>query len=135
MNNVFSADQQKLLGQSLIAVVSVLSPKGLPYLTPIWFVEHNNKLYFSTLKTRTKGKFLSQNTNIGINITHPDGFPYVSVAGKAEIRTKSEFNEYEEIVEKLFDRYVTENKEKSIQDNLNNKDRILVEINPIRVLG
>ena len=127
MINNFSTEHQKLLDQSLIAIVSVLSPKGLPYLTPIWFVEYNNKIYFSTLKTRTKGKFLSQNDKIGINITHTSGHPYVSIIGKAEIKTKSDFSDYEQIVRKIFDRYV------SSDDN--NTDRILVEINPVRIFG
>ena len=136
MNNDFNKDQKELLDQKIIAVVSVLSPNGHPFLTPIWFVEYNNKIYFSTLITRTKGKFLSQNNNIGINITHPNGHPYVSVVGKARIRNKDEFADYKTILALLFDRYMeTADKETAMQNNLNNKERILVEIEPSRVFS
>ncbi len=136
MNTSFSKDQQNLLDQNIIAIVSVLSPKGMPYLTPIWFTEDNNKIYFSTMITRTKGKFLTLNNNIGINITHPDGGPYVSIVGKAIIQTREKFSNYDKIVQKIFDRYVKNSeKDKMMQDNLNNRDRILVEITPIRVFG
>lgn len=136
MSVSFSKEQQNLLNQSLIAVVSVLSPKGLPHLTPIWFVEENNKIYFSTMITRKKGKFLRLNNSIGINITHPDGGPYVSIVGKAVIQTREKFSNYDKIVRQIFDRYVNNaEKEKMIQDNLSNKDRILIEINPVRIFG
>ena len=136
MNISFTREQKELLNLNIIAIVSVISPKGFPYLTPIWFVEEFDKIYFSTTLTRTKGKFLKQNNNIGLNITHPDGGPYVSLVGKANIRTKDEFSDYEQIVRKIFDRYdKTSEKEIMIRQNLNNKDRILVEIQPTRIFG
>ena len=135
MATTFSTAQHELLNLKTIAIVSVISPNGFPYQTPIWFVEYKDKIYFSTETTRTKGKFLAKNKHIGINITHPNGFPYISIVGKAQLFKKNDFRDYREVLSLLFDRYTKpEDKEKGIQSNLNNKNRILVEINPIRVI-
>lgn len=135
MSTVFSTAQHELLDLKTVGIVSVISPNGSPYQSPIWFVEYNGKIYFSTETTRTKGKFLSKNKHIGINITHPNSFPYISIVGKANIYKKDEFQDYRKVLSLLFERYTKpEEIEKGIENNLKNKNRILVEIVPTRVI-
>ena len=131
----FSKEQKDMLDRNIIAIVSIMSPTGFPYMTPIWFVEYEGKIYFSTETTRTKGKFIAKNNNIGINITHPNGGPYVSIIGKAIIRRKNEFQDYKKILSLIFDRYVKPSeKEAGLENNLKNENRILVEIDPIKII-
>lgn len=135
MSTQFTNEQKSLLELKTIAIVSVMSPNGFPYQTPIWFVEYGGKIYFSTETTRIKGKFLAKNKKIGINITHPSGGPYVSIVGNARLWKKDEFPDYRKILSLLFDRYTKpEDKDKGIENNLKNDNRILVEINPVKVI-
>lgn len=133
--SLFLHEYQNLLDMKIVGLVSVIAPSGYPYMTPIWFVEYEEKIYFSTEITRKKGEFLSKNNKIGFNITHPDGHPYLTIVGKANIRHKDEFEDYEKVLGMLFDRYMDpDKKEEGMMHNLNNENRILVEIEPIRVI-
>ena len=130
----FSKDQRELLDLKITALVSVISSSGYPYMTPIWYVEHEGKIYFSTEITRKKGEFLTNNNKIGLNVTHPNGHPYLSIVGKGNIRRKNEFQDYKKILSLIFDRYAkAETKEQGIENNLKNENRILVEIIPERI--
>ena len=132
----FTKEQKDLLDLIINAIVSVLSSKNYPYMTPVWFVEHDGKIYFSTETTRVKGILLAKNKKIGISITHPKGGPYVSIVGNAAIRTKKEFHEYRNILKLILGRYVQESEQdKSFNDILENENRILVEIDPIKIIN
>ena len=130
----FSKEQINLLEQKTIAIIGVISPTGIPHLTPIWFVEHEKKIYFSTLTSRSKYKFIAKNTSIGINITHPEGHPYISLVGKANIRRKEEFSDYKLVLTELFAKYISPaERETALQKNLANEERVLIEIVPTKI--
>ena len=135
MSILFLSEHKDLLERKITGLVSVIAPSGFPYITPIWFVEFEGKIYFSTESTRKKGEFLAKNDKIGFNITHPDGHPYLTVVGKANIRRKDEFNEYKKVLGLIFDRYMDPSKkDEGIEKNLANESRILIEIVPERVI-
>lgn len=135
MVTTFTKEQKELLDQKIIAIVSVLTTKGYPHMTPVWFVEHEGKIYFSTETSRVKGKLLAKNNKLGINITHPSGGPYVSIQGNAIIRTKDGYPNYLLIHRLLFTKYVEEAKvEQRIEESLKVKDRVIIEIEPVKVI-
>ena len=127
--------QQQILDQPILAVVAIPNSIGMPHMTPVWFVEHEERLYFSSDSGTTKIKLLNNTEKIGINIVDPSGKLYVSVFGHAKIMKKNNFNKFEEIIGELIDRYIVdEEKRAKTKDSLfSNENRVLVEITPSKV--
>ena len=99
-------------------------------------LKYKKRKIYSTETTRIKGKYVAKNEQIGINITHPKGGPYVSIYGKAKIRRENDFKDYKEVISLILERYVKPSeKEEQLNNILKNKNRILVEINPVRIIS
>lgn len=131
----FTDKQKQLFNENITATIVVVSPLGYPHITPVGVVEYKNKFYFSTEINRVKFKYILKNNKIGINILHPNGYPYLSIIGSGVIRTKSEFPDYKEVVEKLAKKFksTAEEIDKMIDYMTKPESRILVELNPSKI--
>ena len=132
---MFNNMQRQILAQPILAVIAIPNSMGMPHMTPVWFVEHEEKLYFSSDSGTMKIKLLNNTEKIGVTIVDPSGKLYVSVFGHAKIMTKNNFNNFEEIIGELIDRYIQdEEKRRKTKDSLiSNENRVLVEITPSKV--
>ncbi|HUI25188.1 MAG TPA: pyridoxamine 5'-phosphate oxidase family protein [Candidatus Kryptonia bacterium] len=54
------------LRDSLVVQVATLSPKGRPFVTPLWFVVAGGALYITTGATTRAGKNVGQNSTVAL---------------------------------------------------------------------
>jgi pyridoxamine 5'-phosphate oxidase-like protein len=54
------------LRRSRIAQVATLSPKGRPFMTPLWFVVHRGVLYITTGPATWAGKNVTQHPDVAL---------------------------------------------------------------------
>jgi len=54
------------LRRSMIAQVATLSPKGRPFVTPLWFVLHRNCIYITTGPETWAGKNVGQHPEVAL---------------------------------------------------------------------
>ena len=129
--NMFDDEQKELLNERIIATVSVVSPSGLPHVTPVWIIEHEGKLYFNTPGTNVKSRYLQKNVNIAVNILSAGGLKSFTVSGKGMVKKKEILENYETIVRKIAKKYNDAEKiDQMVQHMLKPHERILVEITP-----
>jgi len=81
---------KNLMNKPIVATLATITPEGYPHQVPLWVVEHEDKLYFSTYKSSKKARNLSDNAQVGLSVVDPSGMPYFSIFGEAAIRTKDE---------------------------------------------
>ena len=124
-----------LINDKITATVSVVSPKNVPHVTPVGVVENNGKLYFSSEIGRVKTDYILKNNNIAINILHPTGFPYITIEGTGSIKTKENFEQFDEVLLKIAKKNskTQDEIEEMMNFLLSSDKRILVELTPIRV--
>lgn len=52
------------IARSMIARVAVLSPKGIPFMTPLWFVYHRGTIHMPTGSHSLVARYLSANPSV-----------------------------------------------------------------------
>lgn len=102
-----SPAQEEFMHQKIFASIAVISPRtGLPHVTTVWAHYQDGKFYVITNKTRAKYKFiLAGSTKIGLNLFHPNGFPYLSVNGEAKLVFPEDRSDFWEICLKIIKQY------------------------------
>lgn len=61
-----------------LAYLATLGPDGAPQVSPVWFTWDGEKLRFSTLKSRQKGRNMARFPRMSVAITDPEN-PYRSL--------------------------------------------------------
>lgn len=126
---------RSLFEKKLVGNISSIDQNGYPHAVPVWVVLTDDKIYFSTYKSSQKAKNLQRNSKCGVTIVDTPGGPYVHILGEAQIRTKESFDQTQDIVKKIMEKYVAPEKiEQFTQDRMNNPERVLVEIEIKRIL-
>jgi hypothetical protein len=64
MASLLDPDVRAFLRRSLIAQVATLSPKGRPFVTPLWFVLDRGALYITTGADSRAGKNVGQHPGV-----------------------------------------------------------------------
>ncbi len=138
MDKNFNENQINFLKRKIFGSISVISPRtGLPHITPVWLLEFENKLYVITTTQSSKYKFITKNSNkVGVTVTPPDGYPYLGIAGVAQIRYKTEFSNYKTIVTHMVNKYIKkDDADARIERIMHTEDRIMIEITPEKIFG
>ncbi|MHA1990569.1 MAG: pyridoxamine 5'-phosphate oxidase family protein [Candidatus Hodarchaeales archaeon] len=132
---LFTDKHLELINDKITALVAVVSPKNVPHITPVGIIEFNGKIYFSSEVGRVKANYLLKNNNIAVNILHPKSYPYITIEGKGSIKTKENFTDFMEVVNKLAKKSSSNKEEfdKMMDFLLGSDKRILVEITPVRI--
>lgn len=135
-NYRFTKEEKAFLEKKLIAIFITIDEKKYPHSVPVLIVEHENKLFLTTMKHSIKVKNLQKTKKVAINITHPRWYPFLSVAGEAEVLTKKSYGDFMFIIEKLARKYKEEQEiEKMIHKIKTSKNHILIEVTPTHVFG
>ena len=84
MANTVPDGYQDLLERPIVAVLTTVSPDGVPNSTPMWFLwdAATSQLRFTHTNYRKKIKNLQTNPNFSLTITDPDNpYRYLEVRG------------------------------------------------------
>ncbi|NPD89019.1 MAG: hypothetical protein HGN29_09845 [Asgard group archaeon] len=126
-----------------ITTIAFVSPySGIPHMCPVWGIFHRGRYFFQSDDYLAKTKSIEKgNDKIGISVTDPSQYPdyseneipYISFGGKALIRRKNEFEEFEEILMIIFLKYFLDKKTrekvfKFVMEEV--KTRVLIEVIP-----
>jgi PPOX class probable F420-dependent enzyme len=112
------------------AKLASLMKDGRPQLTPIWYMYTDGKLIINTTTDRTKYRNIKRDPRVSLLVD--DGYPYVTVFGKARIA--SERDPLKDI-EALAIRYMGEERgRKSARDRYWKQPRVSIEIVPDKVV-
>ena len=131
--------QMEFLKRKIFASFSISSPTTkLPLVTTVWTHFEDGFFYIISNKATAKWRYLEAGeVNIGINITDPKGWPYLSVNGKAEVIFEENDKEFWSIIERIIKKY---NSGSAIDQWLHKmktapKDatRFLIRLDPINV--
>ncbi|MHA2169195.1 MAG: pyridoxamine 5'-phosphate oxidase family protein [Candidatus Kariarchaeaceae archaeon] len=133
----FSETQAEFMNEQHYGNIAVISPKtGFPHVTPVWALLYDNKIYVVTTTQSAKYKFIQKNQNVGITILPSEGYPYLGIAGLGKILSQKEFPGFKDIITRIVNKYVEEDKQKARVDSIINAgDRIIIEISPESIFG
>ncbi|HVN87476.1 MAG TPA: pyridoxamine 5'-phosphate oxidase family protein [Candidatus Binatia bacterium] len=66
MPSLIDATVHAFLQRSLIVQVATLSPKGRPFVTPLWFVVHRGVIYITTGAATRAGKNITHHPEVAL---------------------------------------------------------------------
>ena len=119
-------EQEALIKEQKLGVLATQMKDGSPQLTPIFYAYQEGRIIVSITKTRAKYHNIKRNSQVSICIMHPEGRPYVTVYGRAEI-------EEEDIVDgtaAVFKRFNDQELPENFEEGLREQQRVLVFLTP-----
>lgn len=126
----FDDQVQSFLKGKHFAKLATLMKDGRPQVTPIWYVYENGKLLVNTTKDRVKYRNVRRDPRVCLLVD--DGYPYVSIWGKARVATE---RDPKKDIETLAIRYQGEEEgRKAARERFWKQDRVSLEIVPERVV-
>lgn len=134
-----SAEEQEFMKQRYFASVAVVSPTtGLPSVTTVWTHYYKGKFYVITRKHRAKYRFIRDGSDkVGINVHAPQGFPYISINGKATIQHPDDRDDFWQLITTIVKKYnPTEDAQQNWLSRMKEAgDRILIELEPENIFS
>jgi len=126
----FDPKVEKFLKEVHFAKIASLMKDGRPHLTPIWYMYTDGKLIINTTTDRTKFRNIRRDPRVSLLVD--DGYPYVTVFGKARIATE---RDPLKDIESLAIRYTGEEKgKKAARNRYWKQPRVSIEIVPEKVV-
>ena len=125
-----TSEQEALIEEQSLGILATVKKDGSPQLTPIYYAYEDGQILISITKTRAKYHNIKRNPQVTMCIVKPEGRPYVTVSGRAEI-------EEQDIVggtAKVFKRFSNRPLPDNFEDGLREQQRVLVKITPDRFI-
>lgn len=123
-----TAEQQQLIEGEKLAVMATVRRDGGPQLTPIYYAYVDGRFLISTTRDRAKYKNVRRNPQVSLCIVRPEGRPYLTVTGRAEIEETDIEQGTAEIFRRMSDRPLPED----FSEELRQQGRILIIVTPER---
>ena len=114
--------------QEKLAILATLRRDGSPQLTPINYVYRDGRFLISTTRDRVKYHNVRRNRQVSLCILRPEGRPYVTVFGHAEVEEDDIADGTAEIFRLLSDRPLPAN----FAEVLREQRRVLIVVTPER---
>ena len=121
-------EQEQILREERLAILATFRRDGSPQLTPINYVYQDGRFLISTTRDRAKYHNVRRNPHVSLCILRPEGRPYVTVFGRAEIEETEIAEGTAEIFRRISDRPLPEN----FDEVLRQQRRILITVTPER---
>jgi len=124
-------EQEALVKEQKLGVLATQKKDGSSQLTPIFYAYQERRMIISITKTRAKYHNIRRNPQVSICIMNPEGHPYVTVYGRAEI-------EEEDIVDgtaAVFKRFNDQGLPDNFEARLREQQRVLVILTPERFVS
>jgi PPOX class probable F420-dependent enzyme len=120
---------KRLLDDPVTGIFSVIAPDGRPSLTPMWFDYHGDKVLVNVAGQRGKTSWIRDNPEISLILVNPEN-PYHWVSMKItvenELHEDAEGGSFAaEHVNKISQKYNTNNADYSLRDPGGNERRVL----------
>lgn len=109
-----------------MGILATLKKDGSPQLTPIYYAYAEGEFLISITRTRAKYHNIRRNSAVTLCVVKPEGRPYVSISGRAEI-------EEDDIVDgtrAIFERISTGEVPEDFEQGLRDQQRVLLKITP-----
>ncbi|MFX1508040.1 MAG: hypothetical protein ACFFDC_18300 [Promethearchaeota archaeon] len=128
--------------ENITVITFISSLTGIPHTCPVWGGFFDGRFFFQSEDYSTKVKSIRNGAEkIGVSIIDPrqfpeylEGyFPYISLGGRAIVRRKKDFGDFEKILRLIFQKYVEDEKERVRLLNYVLKEvktRVLIEVLP-----
>jgi PPOX class probable F420-dependent enzyme len=127
----FDAKAKAFLEGKHFAKLATLMKDGRPQLTPIWYMYEGDKLIVNTTKDRVKYRNMKRDPRVSLLID--DGYPHISVFGRARIANERDANKD---IETLAIRYTGEEAgKKAARERYWKQERVSIEIIPERIVN
>lgn len=115
----FNRNQISFLNSSYVARIATSTKKGEPYVSPIYFANDNNSIFFATESSTIKFKLISINPQVAIVVDSFDASwlhtktpkdistkeRAIVIRGKAKIFADGKSREYAAMYHRLFKKY------------------------------
>jgi len=126
----FDKKAETFLAGKHFAKLATLMKDGRPQLTPIWYMYVDGKLIVNTSKGRVKYWNMKRDPRVSLLID--DGYPHISVFGKARLAKERDANKD---IETLAIRYTGEKEgKKSARERYWKQERVSFEIVPEKIV-
>jgi len=126
----FEAKIESFLREKHFAKLATLMRDGGPHLTPIWYMYEDGRVIVNTTTDRVKYRNIRRDPRVCLLVD--DGYPYVSIFGRARIAAERDPNRD---IEKLAIRYTGEEAgRKAARDRYWKQKRVSIVIEPERLI-
>ena len=119
-------EQEALVKEQRLGVLATQKKDGSSQLSPVFYAYQEGRIIISITKTRAKYHNIKRHPQVSICIMNPEGRPYVTVHGRAEI-------EEEDIVDgtaAVFKRFNDQELPDNFEAGLREQQRVLVFLTP-----
>ena len=121
-----TSEQEILIKEQSLGILATVKKDGSPQLTPIYYAYEDGQILISITKTRAKYHNIKRNPQVTMCIVKPEGRPYVTVSGRAEIEERDIVDGTAKVFERFSDRPLPDNFEAGLRE----QQRVLVKITP-----
>ena len=123
-------EQEKIVQEEQIAVMSTVRRDGSAQLAPINYAYVDGRFLISTTKDRARYHNIRRNPSVTLCIVQAGGRPYVTVSGRAEIEETDIVDGTAKIFRRMSDRPLPDN----FADVLQKQRRVLITVTPERFI-
>ena len=121
-------EQERIIREERLAILATLRRDGSPQTTPINYAYQDGRFLISTTRDRAKYHNVRRNPHVSLCILRPEGRPYVTVFGRAQIEETNIAVGTAQIFQRISDRPLPDNFEELLQQ----QGRILIILTPER---
>ncbi len=121
-------EQERIIQEEKLAILATLRRDGSPQTTPINYAYQDGRFLISTTRDRAKYHNVRRNPHVSLCILRPEGRPYVTVFGRAQIEETNIAAETAQIFQRISDRPLPDNFDELLQQ----QGRILIIVTPER---
>ena len=125
-----TSEQEALIQEQSLGILATVKKDGSPQVTPIYYAYEDGQILISITKTRAKYHNIKRNPQVTMCIVKPEGRPYVTVSGRAEIEEQDIVDGTANIFKRFSNRPLPDN----FEDGLREQQRVLVKITPDRFI-
>jgi PPOX class probable F420-dependent enzyme len=126
------AELEKFLQEPRLAHLAVVSPKGEPHVSPVWYYYQDGIFYFTTRLGRVKGRRVQRNPSVAFSIA-TDARPYRAVCAFGRAKVLKENRDL--WLEKISFRYGREEGRRWLAHAIKQPDRVVMLLQPSKVLS
>ena len=124
-------EQEKIILEEQIAVMSTMRKDGGAALAPINYAYDDGRFLISTTKDRARYHNILRNASVSLCIVQAGGRPYVTVFGRAEIEETDIAAGTAKIFHRISDRPLPDNFAQVLQE----QKRVLITVTPERFVS
>ena len=119
-------EQEALVKEQMLGILATQKKDGSSQLSPVYYAYQEGRIVISITKTRAKYHNVKRNPQVSICIVHPEGRPYVTVYGRAEIEDQDIVDGTAAFFKRFNDRALPDDFEAGLRE----QQRVLVFISP-----